>query len=163
MSTIKKPDMERVKKLAEPKAYRTGRQSQIGPSVLEIDLGVPRTLQNLDEQHKSLKKLKYKTEFLQAIKESKVGVVPESTSAKLKMYIINSHIYRFSPSLDLSTKKSFIIYQQGIIENEKRKERYKNMVKANNNKSKMFTTDSKSQKSAGNTEQKGQAGSEYQV
>ena len=66
------------------------------------------------------------------------------------------------PSLDLSTKKSFIVYQQGVIENANRQQRYKrpNRLNRNISKSKMFTVDSRSGVSIPQSEDKPQGGSE---
>lgn len=68
------------------------------------------------------------------------------------------------PSLDLSTKKSFIIYQQGIIENANRQQRYglrkQSRLNRNESKSKMFTIDSRSGVSIPQSDDKPQGGSE---
>jgi hypothetical protein len=71
---------------------------------------------------------------------------------------------RFMPTLDLSTKQTFLVYQQPIVEQERIKLFRKHLVGSKNaSKSKMFQTEVKSNNGQINEEaNKEQSGTQFQ-
>lgn len=81
-SSLKKPDAERLNQLAKPKLNMDGRRSQVSNTNAETEMMIPKTLKKLDEHHSSLKKLKYKNQFLQALKDSQSHAEMEEVHKK---------------------------------------------------------------------------------
>ena len=82
---------ERLLELSRPKQINK-RQSEESRSILdqEIELGIPKGLRKIDENSASLKKLKYKDQFLQAIKGSQMlnnDISKSPHSKKHKKYV----------------------------------------------------------------------------
>jgi hypothetical protein len=52
--------------------------------VTDPDMGIPRTLKHIDENSNSLKKLKYREQFLQALKEYNEETPTQNLTVKKK-------------------------------------------------------------------------------
>ena len=119
------------------------------------ELPIPKSMQNLDENSESLKNIKYKDQFLDVINTSNFKKNNEEKELKKNKWVdIITH--RFMPSLALSTKTSFLVYQQPIVEQENRK------MKRKHNKSKVVASKNKqTSDQCENQRDKEQAGAEY--
>ncbi|CAI2387766.1 unnamed protein product [Moneuplotes crassus] len=133
--SLKKLDNARIKRLAQPRKSHNVINPPPQNSHPQGDHDLSRSRLLALRNSKSLKKLKYKDEFLSAIKDLTTDISESPIKRKIP---------GFKPALSL--KKSMIIYQSGIIEDDENKRQRRKKFQIPQKQKIISTVDSRNNK-----------------